>query len=465
MPIRPLRPALAALILCTATPALAEISTSTDMRELAVTIYNDNLGLVREVRKITLGTGTRELQYAGVASGLDATSVSLKSLDAPRGLQVLEQNYEYDLMTPQKMLEKYVGQEVEVQTDKGVEKATVLSTQSGVVLKLGDRIHLTPPGRVILPRVPENLVARPTLKWLLANQHAGEQRTEVSYLTTGMGWHADYVLAVNPKQDQADLNGWVTIANTSGATYPNATLTLIAGDVNRVREQVPTNYARAARSMVADGAGEQFAEKALFEYHSYQLQRPATLKESQTKQISLLAAAQVPVAKVFRFEAHRQPIWYQFTERQKQKVDVYLTLNNSARDHLGMPLPKGKVRVYQRDTDQRMTFIGEDAIDHTPRDEKLMIKVGQAFDVVGERRQTSYKVLGTSLYETAWEVSLRNHKDEPVTIQVGEVLGGDWEITQRSHAFTRTSATTVEFPVKVGANQEVKVTYTVRVRT
>lgn len=458
---------LAGTVILGTAPALAEQSTIADQKDLSVTIYNDNLGLVREVRALKLEKGARELQFADVAAQIDPTSVSLRSLTAPQDLQVLEQNYEYDLLTPHKLLEKYIGQEVEIHTGNAISKATLLSTNEGAVYRIGDKIYMQAPGAVVLPKVPDNLIARPTLKWMLQNDRsAGEQQTEVSYLTGGMSWKANYVVVVNDKQTQSNLNGWVTLNNHSGATYQNARLTLVAGDVNRVREQPQYRYdeLRAMKSAPA-AADQQFAERALFEYHSYQLNRPTTLKDNQTKQLSLLSAADIPTKKVFRFEAGAGfPIWYQNSERKSQKVDVYLEMMNSKKDKLGMPLPKGTIRVYQQDQDKRLQFIGEDAIDHTPRDEKVQVKMGQAFDLVGERRQTSYKVLGDRLVESSYEVSLRNHKNEPVTITTVEHMGGDWEMVKNSHAFTKTNATTVEFAVKVPAHKEEKVTFTVRTR-
>lgn len=458
-----------ALLACTVaigtSPALAEQSTIADQKDLAVTIYNDNLGLVREVRALKLDQGMRELQFSDVAAQIDPTSVSLRSLTAPQDLQVLEQNYEFDLLTPQKLLEKYVGQDVEIHTNTAIMKATLLSTNEGQVYRIGDKIYMQPPGSVVLPKVPENLVSRPTLKWMLQNDRsAGAQQTEVSYLTGGMSWKANYVVVVNDKQTQSNLNGWVTLTNQSGATYKNARLTLVAGDVNRVRERPRYEYDAPRAMKMAEASDQQFAERALFEYHSYQLNRPTTLKDNQTKQLSLLSAADIPTKKVFRFEGAGFPIWYQNSERKSQKINVYLEMKNSKQDHLGIPLPKGTVRVYQQDQDKRLQFIGEDAIDHTPRDEKVQVKMGQAFDLVGERRQTSYKVLGDRLVESSYEVSLRNHKDEPVTITAVEAMGGDWEITRNSHAYTKVNATSVEFAVKVPAHKEEKVSFTVRTR-
>ena len=447
-----------------APPATAEQSTLADQREVAVTVYNDDLGLVREVRSVKLEAGARELSFADVAAAIDPTSVSLRSLTAPRGLSVLEQNYEYDLLTPHKLLDKYVGQVVEIHTPAAVSKAELLSTNEGQVYRIGDKIYLDPPGRVVLPRVPENLVARPTLNWTLANDRAGDHRLDVSYLTRGLSWKANYVLVVDEKATKANLNGWVTLNNQSGATYQNAKLTLVAGDVNRVREQFD-EVARAPYAMAKSAAGGgQFEERGLFEYHSYALNRKTTLKDRQTKQLSLMTAAEIPTKRQYLFNAPQAPIWVQNRERQTRKVDVLLEFKNDQASRLGMPLPKGTVRVYQADKDAQLQFVGEDAIDHTPKDETIKIKLGQAFDLVGERVQTSYRTLGDRTAESSYRITLRNHKDEAVTITALERLGGDWEITQRSQSFRKLDAQQVAFDVTVAPHKEATVTYTVRTR-
>jgi len=445
-------------------PASAEQSTLADQREVAVTVYNEDLGLVREVRHVKLEAGARELSFADVAAGIDPTSVSLRSLSAPTQLSVLEQNYEYDLLTPQSLLNKYVGQVVEIHTPDAVSKAELLSTNEGQVYRIGDKIYLDPPGRVVLPKVPDNLVARPTLVWGLQNDRAGEHKLDVSYLTRGLSWRANYVLVVNEKSAKANLNGWVTLSNQSGATYQNAKLTLVAGDVNRVREELAqVQRAPFAMAKAADAAS-QFQEQGLFEYHSYALNRKTTIKDRQTKQLSLMAATDVPTRRQYVFDAARTPIWLQNREKATEKIDVFLEFANDKASKLGMPLPKGTVRVYQADQAGQLQFVGEDAIDHTPKDEKVKVKMGQAFDLVGERVQTAYRAIGERTSEATYRIVLRNHKDEAVTITALERMGGDWEITQKSQAFTKLDAQRVAFDVKVEPHKEAVVTYTVRTR-
>lgn len=460
----PLQALLAASIGAAAAPALAEQSTLADQKEVAVTVYNENLGLVREVRALKLEAGARELKYADVASGIDPTSVSLRSLSAPQSLSVLEQNYEFDLLTPQSLLNKYVGQMVEIHTPTAVSQAQLLSTNEGQVYKIGDRIYLDPPGRVVLPKVPENLVARPTLVWGLQNDRAGEHRLDVSYLTRGLSWRANYVLVVDEAAAKSNLNGWVTLTNQSGATFQNAQLTLVAGDVNRVREEFQDRVRAPMLMAKSSEAGNQFQSQGLFEYHSYKLNRKTTLKDRQTKQLSLMSAGDVPTKRTYVYDSTRMPVWVQNSTRQSQKVDVFLEFKNDQASRMGMPLPKGTVRVYQADKDKQLQFVGEDAIDHTPRDEKVRIKMGQAFDLVGERAQTGYRVMGDRVVEASYTIKLRNHKDEAVTISALEQMGGDWEVTQKSRAFQKLDSQRIAFEVRVPARQEEVITYTVRTR-
>ncbi len=444
--------------------AEAEQSTLADQREVAVTVYNDDLGLVREVRALKLKAGLRELSFADVAAAIDPTSVSLRSLTAPRELSVLEQNYEYDLLTPHKLLDKYVGQMVEIHTPTTVSKAELLSTNEGQVYRIGDKIYLDPPGRVVLPRVPENLVARPTLVWGLQNDRDGDHLLDVSYLTRGMSWKANYVLVVDEKADKANLNAWVTLNNQSGTTYQNAKLTLVAGDVNRVQERFQ-EAVRAPYAMAKSAdAGGQFQEQALFEYHAYALNRKTTLKDRQTKQLSLMAASEVPTRRQYVFDPVRSPIWLQNRERQSSKIDVFLEFKNDKASRLGMPLPKGTVRVYQADKEKQLQFVGEDAIDHTPKDELVKVKLGKAFDLVGERNQTAFRTMGDRVVESSYQITLRNHKSEAATITVIEPMGGDWEITQKSRNFRKLDAQRVAFDVKVEPDRQAVVTYTVRTR-
>ena len=447
-------------------------STLDDQQSVSLTIYNVNLGLVKDQRKLTLPKGIGELRFMDVASQIIPTSVHIKSLASPNSLGILEQNYEYDLLTPEKLLNKYVGKELKLyQMNPYTEReqyvtATLLSNNGQPIFKIGDEITYGYPGRIIFPAVPENLISKPTLVWLIENDLAN-QKVEASYLTNGINWRSDYVVTLNDKDDRADLSGWVTIDNKSGATYKNARLKLVAGDVNRVKNE--QDYAdkmlRVAEYAAAKAPSPQFKEDSFFEYHIYTLERPATVKDNQTKQISLVQADGIAVAKELVFRG--QPYYYygQYGElASNQKVGVFVEIRNRKEDNLGIPLPKGTVRVYKADKEGSLQFIGEDSIDHTPKDEKVRIKLGDAFDVVGNRKQTDWKKINRDTYEAAYEISLRNHKKEDVVVKVVEPIPGDWTMLSSSHEHTKTEAFTAEFKVPVKKDGETKLTYRVRMR-
>lgn len=454
----------------TGKPAADGRSTPADQKSMSITIYNDNLGLVKDVRAIDLKSGVQNLWFEGVAGQIDATSVHIRSLDAPNALRVLEQNFEYDLISPEKLMEKYLGQPVEIVTthaDGGTEttKATLVGNQNGYVYQLENgKIAVNPPGHVILPALPSGLISKPSLVWLLEASKT-RQTVEASYLTGGMGWKADYVAVLAADDSKLDLSGWVTINNNSGATYTGASLKLVAGNVNRVQPQYrPT---AVMESMAADGVAKraQFQEESFFEYHLYSLERTATLKNNQTKQIELLSAEDVSTKKTFVVSSQNIYWFYQSQDVEKPKVGVYISVENSKKNQMGMPLPKGTVRVYKQDSKGALQFIGEDAIDHTPEDETIRVKMGDAFDVVAERVQTSYQVLSSGhLYRSSYKITLRNHKSENITVSVVEPVGGDWTITQSSHKYEKETSTRVRFDVPVASKGNAELTYTVEVR-
>ena len=438
-----------------------------DQQDVGVTIYNSNIGLVKDTRLIEFKPGVHELKFMDVAAKIDPTTVHIKSLINGSSLNVLEQNYEYDLLNPQKLLEKYVGQKVQLATinpetkKEEIVEATLLSTQGGNIFQIGDKIHIGHHGRVLLTRIPENLIPQPTLVWMVENRLSKPQKVEASYLTSGINWKADYVAVLNKLDTMTDLTGWVTIDNRSGATYQNALLKLVAGDIHRVQAELKEDYARG-KVAAAEAAGPQFKEESFFEYHLYTLDRRTTIKDNQTKQMTLLDAKQVPLKKLFIFSGRPQYYYYQDQSSNKQKIGVFLELENSKKNNLGIPLPKGTIRVYKEDKDGSLQFVGEDGIDHTPKDEKFKIKIGEAFDVVGERIQTDYKRLGRNLFEVAFEVSLRNHKNEDIKVFVEEPIPGDWEMLSNTHPFEKLQAHLVRFDVPVAKDKEVKVKYRIR---
>lgn len=440
--------------------------TRESQRDLMVTIYNGNLGLVKDTREARLPEGMIEVQFADVAAQIDPTSVHLKSLTNPAGLRILEQNYEYDLLSSQKLLEKYVGKKVRLYQGNGSYlEATLLST-NGPVFDINGQIHMGHHGQVVLPSLPENLVSKPTLMWLLRNTATAPQRIEASYLTGGIMWKADYVVVLNAADDRADLTGWVTIDNKSGATYRDAALKLVAGDVNRARDdRTRQALEMAAKAGAAAPASRDFASEGFFEYHLYTLDGRTTIKDNQTKQLTLMTAAGVPVRKELAFFGARDYYRSQYgTPMSNQKVSVLVELVNAKANNLGVPLPKGKMRVYKADQSGSQQLVGEDWIDHTPKDERIRIKMGEAFDVVGERIQRDWRKIGSGLYEVEWEISLRNHKKEDVVVSVIEPVPGDWEVLRESQAHEKVEAHTLRYRVPVPKEGAAKLTYRVRLR-
>jgi len=454
-----------------AVKATQKISTAKDRSEVSITVYNQYFGLVREVRDIDLGKGRAALEFREVSSQIQPETVAIKSLGGG-GLSVLEQNYRYDLLSPQKLLEKYVGKKVKVyrwnqtQGKEDAFDAEVLSVNGGQsVMKINGEITYDFPGRIAFPEVPANLIAKPTLVWLLDSQ-AQKQKVEVTYMTRGLNWKADYVFVINDKDTLGDLTGWVTLNNNTGASYENAKLKLVAGDVNKVTAYGGDEELDA--TIVTKGEGKKaggFKEEGLFEYHLYTLQKPTDVMNNEQKQVTLLEGQNIKVDKKLMF--YGQSYWYRGSYGQltsNQKVGVYLDVQNTEANHLGIPLPKGIVRVYKADKSGAKQFIGEDHIDHTPRDEKIRVKMGDAFDVVGDRKQTDWKSLGSCRSESGWEISLRNHKDTIETVQDWEPVGGEWEIVSSSHPAVKQDANTFTFEVKIPAKGEVKIKYRVRIK-
>jgi hypothetical protein len=454
----------------------AELTTTAkDRQSVNVTVYNSNIGLVRETRRLMLPNGRVALRFADVAAQIRPETVHLASLTALGSLSILEQNYQYDLLNPAKLLDKYVGREVtlvlrSLQNNTEIltpVRATLLSNNGGQVWKINNQIVINPTNIVEtrFPDVPANLVATPTLVWDVENNNGRAQTVEASYLTNGMNWVADYVLVVNADDSRGDLQGWVTLTNTSGVGFENARLQLVAGNVNRVREN--ERSAISFSGGVAKSADQAFQEQAFFEYHLYTLQRPTSVREQETKQVSLLEAAGFNVSKEFVINGQR----YYYTgynspgQPIKEKVGVYMQFRNSQQNKLGMPLPAGTIRLYKKDDTGGQQFIGEDRIDHTPKDEDVRVKVGDAFDIVAERKQTDYKVIASGhVYEYAYEIKIRNHKNGPVNVIVNEPIGSDWEMVSSSFKAEKTAAFAARFNVPVEKDGEATLAYRVRVK-
>jgi hypothetical protein len=448
-------------------------TTEKDQVDLAVTVYNSNIALVRDVRQIHLPSGTFPLHFEDVAASINPATVHFRSLVDPAKLNVIEQNYEFDLLDPQKLLQKYVGKEVTLvraEKDGGstrwVEtKAVLLANNGGPVWKIGNEIVT---GMAVdsyrFPDLPENLYSRPTLVWMLENRGVESQRVEASYLTNNMSWNADYVLTVGRDEKSADLDGWVTLVNNSGVAYSNAKLQLVAGQLNRV--EPPMARAMNGIAMEAKAAAPQFGQEAFSEYHLYTLARRGSIQNNESKQISLLTGSGVPVEKYLLVEG--QQYWFRsptgIGNPIKQPVKVLYRFKNDEKSGIGMPLPAGTVRVYQADSKGGTQFVGEDRIDHTPKDETLKVHVGDAFDVVCERQEMDYKKIATNVIELEYQVTLRNHKDSAVTVEVREPIGGDWEVLNSNFKWTKLDATTLGFSIPVEKDGTAKLDYRVRVK-
>ena len=446
------------------TDAVNVATSLNDQDAVSITVYNSNIGLVKDARRLTLPSGVTQLKFGEVAAKIMPQTVHIKSLSDPAGLKILEQNYEYDLLTPQKLLEKFVGKEITILKD-GVEvPITILSMNQGIVYKLGGRIFTGQPNNLIFPHIPNNLISHPTLVWLLENHGTAAHKIEATYLTQGISWRADYVAVLDSKDKLLDLSGWVTLDNQSGASYQNARLKLVAGDVNRVIERRgAADAVRALAEVSAKPAAAPFSEESFFEYHLYSLQRATTVKEKQTKQVSLLSADRVPITKQYVYYGSHQYFRTRYgAPVSTQKIGLYVHIANKKEHNLGMPLPKGIVRVYKADNDGSLQFIGEDRIDHTPKDETIKIKMGDAFDIVGQRKQTDWRKIADNLYEAAFEISLRNHKEEAITVSVIEPMLSDWEILSSSHPHQKIAAHTAQFDLPVAKNGETKLQYRVR---
>ena len=461
------------------------VSTADQTKGVALTVYNGGFAVVRENRTLDLKKGMNSLRYEGVAQRIDPTSISIKSKTDPLAFAVREQNYQYDLLNPTSILNKCVGQKIRIKQTNPKGTATILegkllnppvavvantdaggggNSYQGLVLQTSDgKLVLDPAGEVMVDKLPEGLVSNPSLKWLLDASKEGTQDTEVSYMTEGITWKADYVAVVNNDESALDLTGWVTIDNRSGATYKNANLQLMAGDVRRVQEQ-PVMYERSmVMAAPAMGGMGGFQEQSFFEYHLYTLEGQTTVAQNETKQMNLLSANNVKATRRLIFDyakSSRYPGSGGSTS--EGKLAIMLEIKNDKASNMGMPLPKGKIRVYKADTNGALQFIGEDLIDHTPKDEMVRCYIGDAFDVVGTRTQTNMKQISDRVQEASYEISIRNRKETAIDATIVERAYGSWEITEKSQNFNKIDASTFEFPVSIPAGQEVKVNYTIR---
>jgi hypothetical protein len=433
--------------------------------------------IVRHDRSYDIEKGLHPLRVTDVAALIDPTTVTFSSLDQP-ATHVLEQSFQFDLVSQARLLQKYLGQRVTVEIPRGEH----VSLAEGILLGAGDGLTLQLEdgsvqairnySNIRFSQLPGGLITHPTLEWLLSSPSGGEQETRISYETRGMTWWADYNIVYDESEDcSMDLSAWVSIINQSGASYENAKLKLIAGDVNRAEAKSPRRDVVYKMAMAEEEAGG-FAEKSFFEYHMYTLGRETSLPDKSTRQIELM-----PVARNIQCEkelvfAPTMDMPYRGYQQYDQDygrygngdINVYLRFSNEDSQNLGIPLPAGRIRVNQEDTsDGSLEFIGEDVIDHTPRNEDVLIEMGNSFDVVGERKQTDFRVdLGSrNLWET-FEIRLRNHKDEPVSVVVLENLyrGANWKIEKFSQQHKKENSNRIRYDVTIPPEGEKVVRYT-----
>lgn len=461
------------LFLCLSTATIG----FSQQREIEITIYNQNKALVRDKRVFELKKGEQIIKIQDVAENLDPTSVHFKSLSYPNDCFVLEQNFEYDLISRNKLLRKYIDREIEIKeiyqenntTKERIQKGTLLSVNDGLVVKIKEKIHLNPQGEIILPEIPEGLITKPTLSWLILNYKEAKHIIELSYLTDRINWSSDYVLVIDKDDKKVDLTGWVTIDNQSGATYENAKIKLVAGDINIVEDKTSLRrdmFFKAVPQVVQE---QQFKEQEFFEYHIYTLQRRTTIKDNEKKQIEFVKASDIETKKLYIYDAARFN-WYSsvstaddlYAEKCNKKVWVIMEFKNSKENNLGVPLPKGKIRVYKHDEENVLQFIGEDRIDHTPKDEIIRIYLGNAFDIVAERKLLDRKTTSNT-DELKVEIIIRNRKKEDINVNVVEHhYAQNWKILNSTHKYEKKNVNTVEFDVPLKADSEAKLTYTVK---
>lgn len=443
-----------------------------DRQSVNLTIYNGNggLALVHDRRNIRLTAGLNRIAWRDVSAQMDATSALLHSVDSNDPVSVLEQNFDYDLLDPSALLQKYVGQYVTVVHEARFtgerdtrERAKVLSVNGGVVLQYRDRIETQVRGYIVLPRNSRNFRDKPTLVLDLQSGAGGMHALDLSYLTSGLTWSADYVGLMSPDESRLDLTGLITLSNTSGVSYENARLQLMAGNVNLARAAGELKTIAAVRAGTESNV-YSVSQENYFEYHLYTLNHATTIANNQTKQVVLLTAHSVPMHKTLEL---RGSDYYYRSEQpdlgNRLPVNVYVSFMNRGGD-LGVPLPAGTVRLYKGDSDGLSQFAGSDNIDHTPRNQTVRLHLGDSFDVTGNKRQTDFAFEGGCNYESAYAIKLSNAKAVPQTVLVVEPIPGEWNILQESLPHTKSSAFTANWNVSIPADSSTTLTYRVHVR-
>ena len=463
-----------AVLACTMTGATEAADESESGPGVSLTVYNQNFAIVKERRKMDLKQGVGVVRFPDVATTIVPETVQFSSLAPAGDAQVLEQNYEFDLLSADRLLEKYIDKKIGVITrDGGLIEGTLLSADPAQLVLAGDQgIDLVPRGKNVkdirFASLPSGLLTRPTLVWKVRSGQSGDHLVKVAYRADAINWRVDYRAVAAGDEKTLDLAGWVTINNQSGTAYTDAGLKLMAGDVHVVQpsESNVRELSMLELQKAIPKGGPAFEEKTFAEYHLYTLGRTTTLANAQTKQIELIKVDGIPVAKRYVFRTLAAVLEAQPSPGPGQ-VEVILEFKNSkeTRAGLGIPLPKGPFRVYQVDADRQTEFVGQDEIDHTPKDEPVRIRIGYAFDLAAQRVQTANRArAGEKWTEQDWKITLRNHKDQPATIVVEEPLVGDrnWEILGKSQEYRKKDFRSIEFTADLPPNSEKNITYTVR---
>lgn len=472
---------LLASSLVAAQEATSEPTATTDPVEngVSLTVYNTGSALVQDRRTFSLTQGDNIINFTNVASTIDATSVSFVSLTDPDGTYVVEQNYVYDLVDSYALLDRYLDQVIQVTTQDGtVYIGQLLSGRNGDIILRQENgevvvINISNARDIKFPELPDGLITRPTLRWLLYSATGGDQQVALTYLANGLSWTSDYTLLLANDNKTLDLNGWITLTNTSGTAFADAKLKLIAGDVNRLPQyQERDFFEEDAMPTMAQGAPAPVEQRDFSEYKLYEIPRPVTVGNNETKQVQFVTGTGVTATTYYVYNS--SPTWYSYgyvlDDRYYGQTGVtdiqnYLSFNTGEDGGVGAALPAGRVRVYQEDVDGAALLIGENMIDHTPKGEELQLLLGNAFDLVGARTQTDYKLIAGNVIEETYEITIRNRKEnEAVEVRVPENLfrWSNWEIIATSQDYTQLNSNTIEYRVEVPANGEVKITYTVR---
>lgn len=450
-----------------------------------ITVYNQGLGFVKDLRMIDVKAGQQSLIIEDVAQMIDATSVGFRCMSNPGSISILEQNYQYDLISPMAILQKSVGKKIRFtraigNTKESIEgvlissPTSVVNTGNGseysyndLVIRTNDgRIILSPQGEIDVLEVPDGLISRPSLVWQIDSESAQRAKMELSYLTKGMSWTANYVLTLGDS-NTGDIQGWVTLNNQSGLSFVDAKLKLLAGDVNVVKDEDYKGRERLqtmAPKMLRESAIKGFKEESLFEYHLYTLQRPATVREKESKQLSLLSGANIPIKKIIAFDSYADPSNDSGDAQADLDSSVMVKFKNDEKSHLGMPMPAGKIRLYQRDASGSLQFLGENQIDHTPRDEKISLTVGKSFDIKASHKKTAYTKLSKNSSRSSYSIEVRNRKKVAETVYVYEHQQGDWKVIDKSDPFIKEDSDTMIFEVKLKAGEVKTVKYTVETK-